>query len=219
MEKKKLVIVCAGGLAREIVWQLTEFGQCTNIYDILGFVDDEPELQNKVICGFPVLGGIEWLLNYKDEICAAICIGNAKKRKKLYNRLKENPDISFPSIIASNTIYSNSTKFGQGCIICVSNTLTVDITVGEFVVAGVGCNFGHDSVVGDFATLYPKVNLSGNVHIGTCAEIGTGANIIQGKNIGENSIVGAGSVVIKDIPPNCTVVGVPAVPIKFHSEV
>ncbi|MEG1887748.1 MAG: transferase, partial [Oscillospiraceae bacterium] len=65
--------------------------------------------------------------------------------------------------------------------------------------------------------IYPSVNISGNVHIGSVSEIGTGSNVIQHMKIGENTIVGAGSVVVKDIPANCTAVGAPAKAIKFHN--
>ena len=46
------------------------------------------------------------------------------------------------------------------------------------------------------------------------AYIGTGAIISMGVEIGENAIVGAGAVVTKNVPNNCTVVGIPAKPIK-----
>ena len=59
-------------------------------------------------------------------------------------------------------------------------------------------------------TLYPSVNISGNVEIGNKVELGTGSKIIQRIKIGENSIIGAGSTVIRDINANCTVVGSPA---------
>lgn len=42
--------------------------------------------------------------------------------------------------------------------------------------------------------------------------------IIQGKSIGDYSIVGAGAVVVNDIPANCTAVGNPAKPIKYHEK-
>ena len=110
-----------------------------------------------------------------------------------------------------------SVSFGKGCIICLSNVLTVNIQIGDFVIANLDCTVGHDAIIEDFVTLYPSVNVSGNVHIETCVEVGTGTNIIQGKKIGEHSILGAGSVVVKDIPANCTAVGAPAIPIKVHS--
>lgn len=46
--------------------------------------------------------------------------------------------------------------------------------------------------------------------------IGTGSAVIQGINIGRNTVVGAGAVVVKDLPADCTAVGSPAKPIKFH---
>ncbi len=58
--------------------------------------------------------------------------------------------------------------------------------------------------------------MGGNVTIGEGTHIGIGATIIQNINIGKNVIIGAGAVVVTDIPDNCTAVGVPARPIKFH---
>jgi len=219
VERKDLVILGAGGFGREVLWQLSEVEYYSKVYNILGFVDDDPELRDKLINGFPVLGNDEWLVNYPKEICVVICIGNPKVRKKIYEELRLNSNISFPTVIARDVQYSDFVKFGQGSIICSSNVLTVNITIGDFVIINLDCTVGHDTILDDFVTLYPSVNVSGNVYIGSCAEIGTGVNIIQGKSIGENTVVGAGSVVVRDIPSNCTAVGVPAIPIKFHSEI
>jgi len=216
MERKNVVIVGAGGFGREVLWQLSEINYCTEQYNILGFIDDTLSMQGKKINGFPVLGNDQWLINYPNEICAVICVGNSKGRKNIYNRIKRNSNIIFPTIVAGDVQCSDLVKIGQGSVICLSNILTVNITIGEFVIINLDCTIGHDAVLDDFVTLYPSVNVSGNVHIGSCTEVGTGANIIQGKTIGENTIIGAGSVIIKDIPSNCTAVGIPAVPIKFH---
>jgi len=210
MKRKDLVLVGAGGFGREVLWQLGEIDNCAGQYNILGFVDDAPEFKGKTINGLPVLGDIRWLSSYPKEICALICVGNPKARKGIYNRIRQNPNISFPTIMAKNVQCSDLVKFGQGCIVCLSSVLTVNIVIGEFVIINLDCTIGHDAVLDDFVTLHPSVNVSGNVYIGACSEIGTGANIIQGKNIGENAIIGAGAVVVNDIPPDCTAVGVPA---------
>ena len=216
MERKKLVIVGAGGFGREILYQLSEVNCQNDMYEILGFVDDTPELQGEIIKGYPVKGNLQWLIDYDSEICAVICIGNSKARKKVVERISFNPKIIFPIIIANDVRISDDVKFGKGCIICLSSILTVNVTVGDFVIVNLDSTIGHDAIIDDFVTLYPSVNVSGNVHIGCCTEIGTGSNIIQWKKIGENTIVGAGAVVIKDIPANCTAVGNPAKPIKLH---
>lgn len=215
--KEKLVFVGAGGFGREVAWQLSCVNDHNDSYDILGFIDDTPELKNKTLNGLSVIGDVEYLINYPKEISAVVCIGNSAARKKLVEKLKANPLISFPTIIACDVQYSDSVQFGEGCIICASSVLTVNINVGDFVIANLDCTIGHDSVIDDYVTLSPSVNVSGYVHIGACSEIGTGANIIDRKSIGEYSIIGAGSVVVKNIPANCTAVGAPALPIKFHS--
>lgn len=62
----------------------------------------------------------------------------------------------------------------------------------------------------------PTVNISGEVIVNEAVYVGTGAKIINLLEIGENTIVGAGAVVSKSLPANCTAVGIPAKPIKFH---
>lgn len=216
MGKKKLVIVGAGGFGREILYQLLEVNRQTNMYEILGFIDDTPELQGKIINDFPVIGNDQWLIDYNSEIYAVICVGNSKARKKIVEKISVNRNVNFPTFIADNVRFSDKIKFGKGCIICLACILTVNITIGDFVIVNLDCTVGHDAVINDFVTLYPSVNVSGNVHIGRGTEIGTGSNLIQGKTVGENTIIGAGAVVIRDIPANCTAVGTPAIPIKFH---
>lgn len=76
---------------------------------------------------------------------------------------------------------------------------------------------GETAIVGDNVTLYQGVTLGGtgketgkrHPTIGDNVMISAGAKIIGSFTVGENSKIGAGSVVIEEVPPNCTVVGVP----------
>lgn len=94
-------------------------------------------------------------------------------------------------------------------------------TIGRrfFIDHGMGVVIGETTIIGDDCTLYQGVTLGG---VGTGEHkvkrhptlqnnvmISAGAKIIGDVTIGDNSIVGASSVVLKDVPPNCTVVGVP----------
>ncbi|MEG1887749.1 MAG: transferase, partial [Oscillospiraceae bacterium] len=150
MERKKLVIVGAGGFGREVMWQLADVNSLSDMYDILGFVDDTQQLQGKTINGYPVVGNMEWLIDYREPICAAICIGNSAARKRVYEKISVNSNVQFPSIIAEDVKCSDLVKFGQGCIICLSNILTVNITLGDFVISNLDCTIGHDVVIEDF---------------------------------------------------------------------
>lgn len=80
---------------------------------------------------------------------------------------------------------------------------------------GLGIVIHKKCVVGDNVLLYQQVTLGGGRGkgvpvIGNNVTIGAGAKIIGDVTIGEGAKIGANAVVIRDVPPNCTVVGVPA---------
>ncbi|EPE2492693.1 acetyltransferase [Enterococcus faecium] len=210
---KEFCIVGAGGFGREVLFQAMNDSRFSAEYQFVGFVDDDSEALNH----FPKeegFGSIDDLIQTTKEIACFLCIGNAQVRKELYNKLSENQFVTFPSYINEKILISNTTKIGQGSIICLGSILTVDISIGDFVIVNLDCTIGHDATLADFTTLYPSVNVSGNVEIGELSEIGTGTQIIQGKSIGANTIIGAGAVVISDISSNVIAVGAPAKEIK-----
>jgi sugar O-acyltransferase (sialic acid O-acetyltransferase NeuD family) len=215
MEQEKLAILGAGGLGREVLFLLSTLSVKTARYAILGFIDNAPELQKKEINKYPVLGDDTWLLNYPGKINVVVAIANAKARKQAIEKLRSNRNIFFPNIIADDARYSDTVTMGKGCIISFSSILTVNISIGDFVIINCNCGIGHDVSIKDFVTLYGSVSVSGNVSIGSGAEVGAGARIIQNKKIGDNAVVGIGSVVIRNVPSNCTVFGVPAKPVLF----
>lgn len=81
-----------------------------------------------------------------------------------------------------------------------------------------GVVIGETAEIGDDVSIYQGVTLGGvstskgkrHPTLGNNVVVGTGASILGPINIGDNVKVGAGSVVVKDVPPNSTVVGIPA---------
>ncbi|HSC36060.1 MAG TPA: serine O-acetyltransferase [Thermodesulfobacteriota bacterium] len=88
---------------------------------------------------------------------------------------------------------------------------------GFFIDHGMGVVIGETSEIGENVTIYHGVTLGGTSFtrekrhptIGNNVTIGAGAKILGPLSIGDNSKVGANSVVIRDVPPNSTVVGIP----------
>ncbi len=86
-----------------------------------------------------------------------------------------------------------------------------------FIDHGMGVVIGETTIIGDNVLLYQGVTLGGtgkergkrHPTIGNNVVVGTGAAVLGNITIGENSYIGANAVVIKDIPANSTVVGVP----------
>lgn len=210
-----LIIIGASGFGREVAWAVERQNKVAPTWNLLGFLDDNDELQGKDVNGYRVLGKTVDVSRYPDSyyVCA---VGVSRTREKIVNSvLKINPSIKFGTVIDPTAEMSERVKIGEGTIICAHTIITVNIDIGSHVIINLDCTIGHDAILQDFVTLYPSANVSGITHIGHCAELGTGMQIIQGKSIGDYSIIGAGAVVVKDIPPRCTAVGSPAKPIKF----
>ena len=96
---------------------------------------------------------------------------------------------------------------------------------GFFIDHGHGVIIGETAVVGDNVTLYQGVTLGGtgkekgkrHPTIGNNVMISAGAKILGSFLVGENAKIGAGSVVVKPVPPNSTVVGIPGRVVKQNN--
>lgn len=96
---------------------------------------------------------------------------------------------------------------------------------GFFIDHGNGVIIGETTVIGDNVTLYQGVTLGGtgkehgkrHPTIGNNVMISAGAKVLGSFTIGDNSKIGAGSVVLSEVPPNSTVVGVPGRVVKRNN--
>ena len=97
---------------------------------------------------------------------------------------------------------------------------------GLFIDHGSGVIIGETAELGDNITLYQGVTLGGtgkeqgkrHPTLKDNVMVSAGAKVIGSFTIGENSKIGAGSVVLEEVPPNCTVVGVPGRIVKMDNK-
>ncbi len=211
---KDLIIIGAGGFGREVSWLVERINAVSSQWNLLGFLDDNNLNQSKNIDNYNVIGKISDISDYPDAYVVC-CVANTAVRKDLVQRVSSN---RFATLVDPSAIISPTVEIGEGSVICAGTVITVDVKIGCHNIVDINSTVGHDTVLEDFVTLYPSVNVSGNVLVKAGVELGTGTQVIQGLTVGENSIIGAGAVVIRDLPGNCTAVGVPAKVIKINEK-
>jgi sugar O-acyltransferase (sialic acid O-acetyltransferase NeuD family) len=212
---KNIAIYGAGGFGREINMLINQINQHEKKFNIIGYFDDSKQ-KGETIGKHTVLGGMKELNCFPEEINIVVSIADPKLKSKVLAAI-ESKKVNFPTLIHPSCIIGEDrVSIGVGSIICAGSILTVDISIGDHVILNLGCTVGHDTKIGSYSSFMPSTNISGEVQIGECVYCGTGVKIINQVEVGSNSIIGAGAVVSKSLPSNCTAVGIPAKPIKFH---
>lgn len=211
-----MIIIGAKGFAKEILELVSSE---LKIDDIVFFDNVTNPCPDKVFNRFPILkteDEVKEHIKKSSEKLAVLGVGKPSVRKILFE-LFSSFDADFKTIIAKDTsIGSFDINIGEGTSIMQGVRITNSVNVGKACLINLNCTIGHDTTIGDFVELSPNVNISGRCEIGDLTSIGTNAIIIPDITIGRNCIIGAGTLVIKDVPDNSVVVGVPGKIIKTN---
>ena len=115
------------------------------------------------------------------------------------------------SVIAETAVIGNNDmNLANGLNIMNFVFISDCVSIGEGTLVNGFCSIHHDSKIGEYCDISPRVTLLGGAKIGNYTWIGAGATILPNIKIGNNCIIGAGALVNKDIPDNCKAYGVPA---------
>lgn len=131
---------------------------------------------------------------HKDAQCLC-AIGKPEIRERISNREKN----KFLRFISIDAHLDESSEIGEGTMLLHKSIVTVNCKIGKHCIINLNSTVGHNCKIGDFVTIAPGVNISGNVTIGNRCEIGTNTAIRQGVTICDDVIIGMGSVVLNDI--------------------
>ncbi|MDD3653282.1 MAG: acetyltransferase [Desulfotomaculaceae bacterium] len=206
---KKLVVVGAGGFGREVVQLAVHQNQARPTWDILGFVDDNRDLQGKRLNGFPVLGGLDWLAANAEGKYAILALGEPEIKRKVAERLKDSL-IRYATLIHPAAVIGDFVNIGAGTIIAAGVVLTVNINTGKHVIINVNSVIGHDVTLGEYVTIAPDVNVMGAATIGQGCYVAAGVTIRDEVTVGPHTIIGLGAVVTGDLPGAVVALGCPA---------
>lgn len=204
----KLIIYGASNL--DLIKLIDAINRHQLTWEITGFIDDTLKEQGKNFMGYPVLGGqekIDTFVKKGSPFFNNVC-GHWSRSEKIANRLK-NHGCKIVSLIHPD-IDLNYVKLGEGIILPAGCLVGSNTKIGNYVSVRLGVLISHDVTIGDHVFIGPGTTIGSGVNLKKGCFLGAGATIMLGCTVNEGAIIGAGAVVIKDVPSEVTVAGVPA---------
>ena len=211
--ERKLAIVGAGGMAREVAWMLRRIGPAVGNLRLVGHVVTDPRYVPSEPTPIPV-GTLQALVEWGVEV-AVIAIGDAKVRERVaLEAAAVSPSLEWPALIDPQAVVADDSVYlGDGVILAPSCVVSVDVHLAAFSFVNYGATIGHGARVGAGSIISPGANVAGDVVVGKGVLVGSGAQVLRYVTIGDGAVVGAGAVVTRDVAAGEVVVGVPARPI------
>lgn len=208
------IIFGGGGHAKVVIECLraVDTGLCCAI------LDQNSSLWGREVIGVPVLGDESLVKKLASEgarffVVAIGSLGDSRIRRQIFETGVAH-NLEPLTVIHPTAICSPQATIGPGTQLMPGSIVNVGAQVGRNVIVNTGVIIEHDCRVGNHVHLATGAVLAGGVTVGHGAHIGCGATVRESIVIGDRVIVGAGSLVVKDVPADAIVTGVPAKPRK-----
>jgi sugar O-acyltransferase (sialic acid O-acetyltransferase NeuD family) len=209
--QRPLLLVGAGGLARETLELVRAINRLTPTWPVVGLLDDDPSLHGRRVHGARVIGSCEAVHDH-PEASVTVCVASPDepmRRLDLVSRLRLRPE-RYATLVHPTAVIPESASMGPGCIVHAGSVFTADVRLGAHVVVMPAVVLTHDDVVGPGVTFGAGARLAGGVVIERGAYVGSGALLREQVVVGAGAVVGMGAVVTGPVPAGEVWVGVPA---------
>lgn len=209
---KNAVIIGAGTQGQVYASYLKEAG-----VNIIGFIDDNPELVGKEVINIPVIGKYKdlFLDEFKNKIQDVYCpIGVNAVRVEYLSTLKKE-GYGIPGFLHHTVSIAPDVTIGEAVYMLAGNIVMPHTIIGNYIMINMDSTIAHHVTLEDGVFMSSGVNIGALINVRKNAYVGMGVTAMTGvKEIGKETLIGAGTVIIKDVPEYTTVVGNPARVIK-----
>ncbi len=204
------VMFGSGGHARVLMDCLRESGQA----DVRIILDADRSLWRKKVSGALIIGGDRFIKKVAGRGVTHFVVGMGAARSNALRqrlfRLGLSAKLVPLTVKHPTAICSTRAWIGAGSQLLPRSVVNAGAILGRNVIVNTGAIVEHDCRILDHVHVATGAKLAGAVKVGEGAFIGAGATVRQGIRIGKKAVVGAGAVVVKNVPANAVVAGVPA---------
>ncbi|CAM3263681.1 acetyltransferase [Nocardioides dubius] len=209
---RDLVVIGAGGFGREVLDVVDAINASTDAaWSVRGVVDDAPSQENLERLakrGVTYLGGSAEVLD-SQPAAYVVGIGSPSVRTKVALSF-DAAGWSAATLIHPTVTQGFDVTIGAGSVLCAGVRLTTNIRLGRHVHVNLNSTIGHDTTIEDFVSINPLASISGDCTIESGVLVGVAGIVLNGLRIGADSTVGGSACVVRDVPAETTVKGVPA---------
>lgn len=200
MNQPSVVLIGGGGHSLVVAEAIGES------VEIVGFFDDCEAAPLRARFGIDRLGPLS-AIPPDIEAFYMLAFGNLPLRRTLLEGpLKEARTFG---ITHRTAFVSGSATIGRGVFVAPHAIVHSFATVADHAIINTGAIIEHECDIGQNAHIAPGAVLGGNVTVGPDTLLGIGSRVIPGIRIGARCTIGAGAVVVRDVPDDSTVIGVP----------
>lgn len=206
---KHLIILCAGGMGREVYHLAKDCHGYGTEFDIKGFLDDTGNpLKDFQFPYPPVLGKIDDYVIQENDVFAC-SIGDVHAKVRMVESI-ESRGGQFISLVHPDTQINPTAIIGKGVLVFHHVHVGSEAKIGNHVMLQSFAAIGHDAVIGDYCRIDPKASVIGGVVVGNRVTLHTMSVLNHKVVVGDDATVGALSFVIRKVKPGVTVFGIPA---------
>lgn len=198
----KIVVFGSGGQARVVA----EIILNNKNLQLLGFIDPFTKNKQEKIFNLPIRD------SFAEAQGFVIGVGDNQRRAQRFGQMIK-LGLKPLTVIHPTANIAKEVAIGKGTVIAMGATIATGAKIGNNVIINTGAIVEHENVIEDNVHIAPGAALAGRVKVKSGAFIGLRALVREYLTVGKNAVVGAGAVVIKDVPDNVTVVGIPARPL------
>ena len=201
MEKKKLVIVAAGGNAAIAFHNINESGGI----EIAGFAVEREWLTIRERFGKPIVALEEIERHFPpeshDALVAINFSGLNRNRERMFNTVKDK-GYKCINYVSPHAVLGPQVKLGENVVILENSNIQFGCEIGDNTMIWNGVVILHESVIGSHVAIGSNVAIAGSCKVGDYSVFGIGSVTLEQLEIGRDCTIGAGAVVTRNLPDN-----------------